>query len=257
MVATGPAVSGNWKIVVMALQCVVPSGTLSSCASTNDVLEGAPEPRVIMFGQEDPLADFDARMAEARYPIDIDGVTIENCADVFAAMGTNVDLQWASEFRQFVDYNECFELPMLCHARVAEQNLWRVEGLAEEIYQRLDLGSIGSSFGPRRPADSYRYADFELPHPKFSAVGFEIETEGWYYALWLRAVADFDGDGVADVLVTFVDHTKRATYFDVSPVILSRDTLDEGIRGRRVIRSVLNGTWNSWPDDPMTCDRAN
>ena len=154
------------------------------------------------------LADFDARMALSRVPLDIAGATIETCADLFAAIETKADLPSASETGSFADYEDCFELPLLCHAPVARENPWHIEGLAEEIYWRFDLRGIGASFGPPRPAVSFRYADFALPAPEFTVDGFVIESEDFYYALWPTAIADFDGDGVADVLATVVDHAK-------------------------------------------------
>ena len=193
-------------------------------------------------------------MAAERYAVEIDGVTIRTCADLFARIEHRADFSFAYGTKPFSAYTECFELPLLCHARATSDSPWRLEGLAEDIYRHLDLGSIGSSFGPRRPADFYRYTDFDLPAPKFGTDGFSIETGDWSYGIYPVAIADFDADGVADVLVWFVDQAKRASYFDVSPVILSRAEAASDIRGLRVIPAVLAGTLETWPDDPMTCN---
>lgn len=229
---------------------------LCSCEGAGSVSDNIDELQFVTFGDTDPLADFEARMAQPRLSSDVDGVTIENCADLFSAMSTGLDLKAISEFRWFAEFHECFELPVLCHARAVADNHWRAKGLAEQIYWRFDLGSIGSSLWPRRTADSHRYTDFDLPTPEFRADGFMIETEDWYYGIHLRAIADFDGDGVADVLATFVDHAKQATYFDVSPIILNHDATGTVIRGKRVIWEVLEGSLATWPDDPMTCERG-
>lgn len=215
------------------------------------------EPRMVTFGETDLLANFDERMAQPRMRLEDGDLAIESRAELLAAIKNDADLSLVSGFRWFPDYNECFELPLLCHAPAATENPWGTEGLAEQVYRHFDLGTIGSSFGPRRPADSYRYSDFDLPTPEFSANGFMIETDRWYYGLQLIAIADFNGDGVADVLAWFVDHAKRASYFDVSPIILSRDAIGSDIRGQRVFESVLDGTLATWPDDPMSCERAN
>lgn len=237
---------------------------LSGCEGADSVSNDTGEPPMVTFGIADLLTDFDARMARPRIPLDVDDVTIETCADLFAAIETRADISSASGTRSFADYTgpftdfeACFELPLLCHAQVAEENPWRTEGLAADIYRHLDLRGIGSSFGPPRPAVSFRYTDFAIPAPEFTADGFIIETEDFHYALWLTAIADFDGNGVADVLVTVSDHAKRSNNFDISPIILSRDAIGPGIRGQRVAWAVLEGTLVTWPDDPMTCDRAN
>ncbi len=209
------------------------------------------------FGDTSRLVDFDAIMAEERYAVDIDGVTIKSCAELFALVDEGADLSLTYGTKSFSDYHECFELPVLCLAQSAHESPWAADRLARDIFERFDLGSIGSSFGPRRPADSYRYSDFDLPPPLFLNDGFEIETKDWFYAIHLVAIADFDGDHVADVLAWFIDHAKHASYFDASPVILSHETMGGDIRGLRIIPNVLDGTLSFWPDDPMTCNRAN
>ena len=92
---------------------------LVGCANVEFKADNTGPPRMITFGVVDPLADFDARMALSRVPLDIAGATIETCADLFAAIETKADLPSASETGSFADYEDCFELPLLCHAPVA------------------------------------------------------------------------------------------------------------------------------------------
>lgn len=230
---------------------------LCGCVNTTVVEKRSTMQEMILFEDTNPLTDFDAQMVQSRVPLEAGGLDIETCADLFGAIDRGDDLSYVFLTRPFATYSACFELPLLCHSTAAEHNDWIVEGLSEQVYRHLDLGTFGTSLWPRRASDSHRFLDFNLPEPDFSASGFSIETEDWFYGLWFRAIADFDGDGIADVLVEFVDHAKRASYFEISPIILSRDMDDPDIRGRRVVSGVLDDTLTTWPDDPMTCDRSN
>ena len=155
--------------------------------------------------------------------------------------------------RIFSEYHDCFVLPVLCAARPTQTDSWETDRLSLDIYDYLDLRTIRSSLGPRRPADSYRFGNFDLPSPVFGDTGFTIDTEDWHYGIDVLAIADFDADGRTEVLAQFVDIAKTASYFDASPVILRRTKAGGLIEGERLVWSVLNGAFTNWPDDPMTC----
>jgi hypothetical protein len=199
------------------------------------------------------LISYESTLSRRRIALIVDGKQIDSCATLFAAMRNDPGLRSTSEWRSFSAYHECFILPALCAATWPVENSWRIAQLGEAIHASLDLGTIGSSFGPRRQAESYRFGDFDLPAPVFTNAGFTIETEAWQYGVEVLAITDFDGDGNADLLARFIDIAKAASYFDTSPVILRQASPGDPIQGERLIWSVLDGTFANWPDDPLTC----
>jgi len=127
------------------------------------------------------------------------------------------------------DLTPCMFWAMLREAEPASRSFFPVDDqLGQTIYTDLDLTTFRSSFGrrvPRTDKDN-TLAGFYSNEAIISDRTIKIDSDHWCYKLEVSARADFDGDGVEDLLVSFVDDAKEGTYFVIKPLVLSRTEVD-------------------------------
>lgn len=86
----------------------------------------------------------------------------------------------------------------------------------------LDLASFRNSLGPRRNAGDHTFADLNISPTKVSATEVVFDSPDWYYSVRIIGRGDFNGDGIEDLEVCFVDRAKEGSYDTQDPLILSR-----------------------------------
>jgi hypothetical protein len=95
-------------------------------------------------------------------------------------------------------------------------------GLPMYIFEKLDLTSFRSSFGPKRSPGQRHFADLGLKPTKLTNNLLAIETDDWLYEVEILRVADVNGDKLTDLEVCFRDKSKTASYNTQQPLLLSQ-----------------------------------
>lgn len=93
--------------------------------------------------------------------------------------------------------------------------------LGRLLSERFDLATIRSSLGPRRTPAKRTFANLGMKptHLTAEAVVFSIPGD-WLYELRVVARGDFNGDGIEDLKICFVDHALNGGNYDVAQGLL-------------------------------------
>ena len=149
-------------------------------------------------------------------------------------------------------YDHPLSLPCLLKvftllAEPAISNSFDMADLVGDIERRLDLTTFPSSMGPRLDRDAGpvflpflldptgtpgRWTERSAEADGLSYLSFFEARESWYIAVWLYGVADWTGDGRADVLVLWKDEAIRfGSYHTEHPMVLVANDCDGIIEG--------------------------
>lgn len=101
-------------------------------------------------------------------------------------------------------------------------------GLGDLLSSRFDLATIRSSFGPRRTAEKRTFSDFGMKPTQSTEDSVVFMNPGhWLYELRVIARGDFNGDGVEDLKVCFLDRALNGgTYDSAQGLLLTRYSSD-------------------------------
>lgn len=106
-------------------------------------------------------------------------------------------------------------------ARNFKTNPWDKKNIAKALFTSLDLSSFPSSFRPKYKGEgAFFLTDFTFEKVKFSETYLSIINKAWFYKFKFIALADFNGDNTADLLVHFIDDSIKGTYFNSRAIIL-------------------------------------
>lgn len=95
-------------------------------------------------------------------------------------------------------------------------------GAAQFLVANFDLASIRSSFGPRRTKAQRTFASLAMVPTKVTESEVEFDNTDWYYSFKVLRRGDFNGDGIEDLEVCFLDKAKGATYHSQQALLVSR-----------------------------------
>lgn len=94
-------------------------------------------------------------------------------------------------------------------------------GLGHLLSDKFDLATIRSSFGPRRTTAKRTFADFGMRPTQATEDAIVFLSPGdWLYELRVVARGDFNGDGIEDLKVCFVDHALNGGTYDAAQGLL-------------------------------------
>lgn len=95
------------------------------------------------------------------------------------------------------------------------------KGLGDVLSNRFDLATIRSSLGPRRTPATRTFSDFGMKPTQSTddAVVF-LNPGHWLYELRVVARGDFNGDGIEDLKVCFVDRALNGGTYDAAEGLL-------------------------------------
>lgn len=94
--------------------------------------------------------------------------------------------------------------------------------LARYIFEKIDITTFRSSFGPQRTPGQNHLSDLGLKPTKLTNEILTIETDDWLYEIEIIRVADVNRDNIMDLEVCFRDKSKVATYNTQKPLLLSQ-----------------------------------
>lgn len=101
--------------------------------------------------------------------------------------------------------------------------------LGRLLSEKFDLATIRSSFGPRRTLAKRTFADFGMKPSQLTEESVVFLMPGdWLYELRVVARGDFNGDGIEDLKVCFVDHALNGGTHDVAQGLLLTRYSGEG-----------------------------
>jgi hypothetical protein len=111
-------------------------------------------------------------------------------------------------------------LPVVAADATPESN-WPDRDLARFVFERLDLSSFGNSTGPRRRPGQRFFRELGIHPNKVSDTEAASNGEEWSYSVQILGKADYNKDGVVDVLVCFHDIAQNGgSYFTRNPYVL-------------------------------------
>lgn len=90
------------------------------------------------------------------------------------------------------------------------------------IVDNLDLSTFRSSFGPRRGAGQRTFKDLGETAPTISSGTIDFKSDDWSYTIRILGRRDYNGDGLEDIAVCFVDRALKGTYNTSEPLLLTR-----------------------------------
>ena len=168
---------------------------------------------------------------------------VTTCTDLLRRVKSGPPLEQIEVDRVFSEYKICLVLGVLEQAQAPRISYFDHQALGSDFLKKLNLATLHSSLYPRAPSpkDGFRFSDFTFSSVKTSSHSLELADEDWNYAVIALAAADFDRDGVEDLVVYFYDDSKSGTYFQLTTLILSRTTPNGWITATEALRA-LAGT---------------
>ncbi|MEK0450853.1 MAG: hypothetical protein RL088_3121 [Verrucomicrobiota bacterium] len=85
--------------------------------------------------------------------------------------------------------------------------------VAEFVVANLDLASFRNSFGPRREPGQHHFEDFGIKPTSTAELKAELDTKNWWYSIEVLGRRDFNGDGVEDLEIRFIDNGKGSASY--------------------------------------------
>lgn len=148
-------------------------------------------------------------LAQRRAPLQAGTTTVSSCAQyldiaVTDRAGEEVQMQPAA-----ADYLLCDTLQALENASLAKRG---EAAFGAALYERFDLGSIPSSFGPRLTSEARTLEQLAAVEPQVTRHGVGLDSSEWHFAMELVAVADLNRNGDADWLLWMADEAKDGNY---------------------------------------------
>lgn len=94
-------------------------------------------------------------------------------------------------------------------------------GLGRLLADKFDLATIRSSLGPRRTPARRTFTDFGMKPTQSTDDAIVFLSPGdWLYELQVVARGDFNGDGIEDLKVCFVDRALNGGAYDSAQGLL-------------------------------------
>lgn len=111
---------------------------------------------------------------------------------------------------------------MFCPVRAATTDSYFPNtGLGSLLSDKFDLATIRSSFGPRRTPAKRTFTDFGMKPTQSTDDALVFLSPGlWVYELRIVARGDFNGDGIEDLKVCFVDRALNGGTYDAAQGLL-------------------------------------
>jgi hypothetical protein len=111
-------------------------------------------------------------------------------------------------------------LPVEAADALSDSN-WPERDLARFVFERLDLSSFGNSTGPRRRPGQRFFRELGIHPNAVSDTEAASNDDEWSYSVQILGKADYNKDGVVDVLVCFHDMAQNGgSYFTRNPYVL-------------------------------------
>jgi hypothetical protein len=96
------------------------------------------------------------------------------------------------------------------------------EDIERFIVDHFDLGTIRSSFGPRRGPGQRTFKDLGETSPVIGKGTIEFKSDGWFRGIRILGRGDYNKDGIEDLAVCFVDRALKGSYSSQQPLLLTR-----------------------------------
>jgi hypothetical protein len=151
-------------------------------------------------------------------PLD-NGRIVRNCAEYVAAQRAGAAVAESTEARLVAsEYVLCDALDALRCTTRGVPGAWPKIG--DDLAHRLDLRQFPTSFGPRLGEQMSTLAALG-DALRTDETSVELATDDWKFVLRLVAVADVDGDGKSDWIVSLADEARNGTYRDYELLVVS------------------------------------
>ena len=179
----------------------------------------------------DPAAEAAAKQAtreldQARPALTVEGDSeshvVTNCRDYLHWRALPAQPATDHDGAATSNYLMCAIVALAPGARRGARSYFDEHAIGDAIYRSLDLTTFVSSLSAEADAGRSRLAAMKFKHVDVSAVDVKAETPDWNYDFHTLAMADFDGDGLDDLLVAFTDDAKRGTAFVATTLLLRR-----------------------------------
>lgn len=177
------------------------------------------EPQIISEDVRAAVAHPDDAMTRTRSPLGLDnGTTVRNCTDYLAAQRAGAEIAEFTEARLVAsEYVVCDVMDALrCAARGAQGPMRKV---GQELADRLDLRQIRTSLGPRLDDRAHTLATLG-DALQTTDIRASLTLADWTFVLSLAAVADVDGDGRSDWIVSLADEARTGSYRDYGVLVV-------------------------------------
>lgn len=104
-------------------------------------------------------------------------------------------------------------LSILKKSKNYETNPWAGIDIAKTLYYNLDLSSFRSSFRPKQQGSGFfSPSNFVYNTVEYKPSELKLVSNSWEYTFSLIAIADFNNDKKAELLVLFKDDAKEGSY---------------------------------------------
>lgn len=148
-------------------------------------------------------------LAQRRASLQIGSTTVSTCAQYLDIAATKRSSEEVLLQPAAADYLLCDTLAALDAAAPAK----RVEvAFGAALYERFDLSSVPSSFGPQLTSEKLTLEQLAAASPSTGRYEVVLDSSDWHVAMELVAVADLNHNGDADWLLWMVDEAKEGDY---------------------------------------------
>lgn len=202
----GAMVNANGEIaaLVAALTCM----GLASCSTSTA------NPAITIFNPElrTAYASYADSWRQQRTELEFDGGhRATDCASYLELFARH-DMQETMHNQQVhSEYLPCDVLKLLGSGAKVE-SVTAVTELGARLAKGLDLRSFSSSLNQRSDADRHTLSSLDPSHLKIDGSTVVLEDEGWHFSMEVVALADVNGNGVADWIVWMADEAKLGTF---------------------------------------------
>ncbi len=151
-------------------------------------------------------------------------IIVKNCRGLIAHINKLELIETDDNYRAYSYYQSCIASLIYKKGKTATVSFYD-GNFAEIIYNNFDLSSFRSSIRPKLDEKTHTFFDL-----KYKQSGDKnrmvIDRPTWHYKFSLLARGDFNNDQVEDLLVSFLDESKSASYFTDTTFILVKTKKD-------------------------------
>jgi len=152
-------------------------------------------------------------------------ITVSSCKTFTEKLGEYKLVETPNNMQLYWDYIPCVANRLLAKAKSSQKSAFiNFESL---IMENLDLKGFNSSLRPRLSNTDNTLKALGMKNNSKDNTEILIETTDWKYQWTLLAQGDFNGDGVEDVMLRFLDQAKKSNYFSVQLLVLQSNDADD------------------------------
>ena len=164
-------------------------------------------------------------------------VEITNCQDFVNNISQYSVEETTHNMHVYADFQVCVISWLLDYAKAASKGFVESD-FSNTVIDELDLTSFGSSLGQRLDDNKQTLSAFNFSNITQTTDKVTINDEGWIYEFTLLARGDFNGDGIEDLLVRFLDQSGDASYFSLQILVMEKVSKDSKVTATDAVKLI-------------------